>query len=227
MKAVLEPCHGVGEFAQSLRFYFAGYRRSVTVSLTGRYVAPFPRSIDLGTFSDRTVREIVMHDVAKQAGLRIAWARCSDERIDIEASEDRLRVVAAAREIGEWIDTFIDVFFEGDAASPPHRIWLHGVASGGLVVDPEELAFGLVPTSKGTVTKLLRVRAVDGHPLGQLQTAFDDELLSVRLVARDVREARYAVTVLTARRQLLDTWLTLAAPDGSRGIKVRCFATIE
>lgn len=229
VEAVLAPSDWEGPFTQPFVLHFAGFRRGIRVNLSGRHFLPFPEVIDLGPFERNVVREIPMWEIAGKAGVRISRVACRDDRVTMIATgPDRLRITVGPLEVGSRVDTFADVIFEAGPSLPTkQRIWIRGMASSGLVVDPEDLVFGLVRVVGPAVTKKVRIRSNDGRPFELTEADFDEKLLSINVIREGPTETICHVTLHPQRPQAIDSWITLSTVDGTRGVKIRCMGTAD
>lgn len=227
--AKLAPSFTEGDFSQPFDLRVAGFRRRFRISLDTVDVLPFPERVDLGPFDRSIVKVIDMHDLARSAGMRVVSAVCKDERLTLTVrAADRLELSVHTLEVGERVDTFCDVAIEGSAPLERQRLWVTGMASAGLLVEPMDLVFGLLRVQGPSVTKEARVRAVDGRAFELATKDIQDPgLVSIAIREIAAGELIVGVTIEPKRRGMLDIPIKLTTSDQMRGVTLRCVGTIE
>lgn len=228
VKATLMAHTVPGEFAQQFDLHFQGYSRPVTLSVAGEARLPYPARVELGPFDTEAHTTIDMFGAARDAGFRVRWIESRDDRVRVSAGPDgALDIQTSELPVGTSIETFADVTFIDQAPLSEQRIRITGMASGGLVVEPASISFGLTRRGAEPLVREVRVRSCDGTPFVLKEVSNGDDQLSVATQPDGVGETVVRITLTPVRRGALDQRVRLATPSGRREITIHCIATIE
>ncbi len=229
VKATLAATFEEGLSEQEFHVQVAGFRGAFRAVVHRQDVMPFPAEVELGPFEQPMITTIVMHELAWAAGLRVIDARCHDDRLRVAVTRSHeINFTVESLDIGERIDTFCDVTLDGTEALARQRLWVSGMASGGLVADPPDLQFGLLRVDGSTVTREAHIWTVDGRTFELVLAASKDSpVLDVTLRQISSVETVVAVAIHPRRHGILDVPIKLTTPDGMRGVILRCLGTIE
>lgn len=217
-----------GRFAQPFDLHFQGFDRPVRFTLSGESRLPFPARIDLGPFDKRAVQEAKMYDAAVRAGFRVREVQCPDDRVRVSLLPGGvLHVESGDLPVGTRIDTFADVIFADGAPLSRQRVRISGTASGGLVVKPDQVSFGLTQVGARSITKEVVVTSVKDVPFSLDTLPISDSQLSVAVVHKAADKTVLRLTLSPHTRGALDDMVKVITPDQRRGVTVRCVGTVE
>lgn len=228
VESVLTDYGREADFIQPFVLHAAGYRKGIDFALRGRQVFPFPTEVDLGWFDRVGTREVAPSEVARREKIRVVGVVCADKRVGVSAtSQGTLDIRTKTLDVGTPIDTFADVTFRDAALTSKQRIWIRGMASRGLVVEPAKLRFGLIVAGDPPVTKTAIVRSSDGRPFELKTSGPEDDSVSVELIPGTPTEVRVAVTIHPVSPEAIQRNILLTTPDARRGVTLSCVGLVE
>lgn len=215
-----------GPIDQKFDFYLSSTETPYSAWIRGEAIMPLPRRVELGAFSPPISKEMRVRTVEGAAPSEITSAISLDKGIDVSViGRDSIQVSIPSVRIGSIVDGEIQVRYKkGSLAQQSVRV--HGVASGGLMADPERVVFGRLLVGEKAARRI-RVRDVSNHPFDFSKSVIRNDYLTLEIRKDGPASAWCTVTANPTSPGPINERLFLPANDGHRGLILECVGMIE
>lgn len=223
---VLAPPDSEGTLRQFIDFDCDSYEQAFRVELLGRARQPLPADIQLGSFDLPHALDIRLAPEALARGCLLAKAHSMISNLSVSTGGDALLIYIAESALGQQIDGAVDVEYR-DGPVESQRIWVHGLASGGLIASPDTLQVGMLHVGLPPVTHDVQLRDGRDRPFELASLSTTSDAISVECVAKEPSTAVLRVSIQGKRAQAIDDQIIIQTSDPRRRLVVRCLGMVE
>lgn len=226
MKCLLDLYETESEFEERVELYFQGSAPPQFVDLTGMAVAPLPETVDLGAFSPPIRRVIPLRKMHVPLKTTIVSVESAGPYVHAAVAPGGLEISVDEAPLGMPILGRLSIAFEGGTLSR-QEVAVRGIASGGLVAEPEKVIFGRLLRGEPAARREVRIESVDGRPFTLDEAVFNQDHVSVELIRTGDTRTLCRITMNPLHPMKIEERITLVTADGRRGVILSCLGMVE